>query len=389
MATGAGSRPNKGQAAHATLIGRQIELARGRPAADPETAGTPPLNTKTAKFHRLIKILQEGGPGLSIRQMASTLIVDERTVKRYLADLRRLQFDLIQENDSRGRRILYRIQGNGGPPVHLLSSLRKIRSELHAGGNPKHSSAISQVIKYLEDPAGAASAGKRASVPARAPAGTPAPEPAIPPGQEVYHIDHGPFAETDPASGILKILEAAVGGRTAVKLTYSGYAKAGSSRPEAEEVLFFPYILCLRVGTLYVIGRQGENRGPFKSYSVKRIRRCIATREVFKADPFDPADFYRYTFGQWHRQPGEEPETVVFAVKAPWLEKYLSESRFNPPGRMVRKAGETQFELKVVIKTDFVNWVLSLSPDLVPLKPDSLRAAVQERLRKGLEAAGG
>jgi predicted DNA-binding transcriptional regulator YafY len=373
----------KGQGATSALIGRQIDLARGNPAAE---SAAPPLNTKTAKFHRLIKLLQESGPGLSIRQMASTLGVDERTVKRYLADLRRLRFDLLQEADSRGRKTLYRIQGTGGPPVHLLSSLRKIRSELHAGGNPKHSSAISQVIRFLEDPAGASGTpapGRRAASPAASP------EPSPAPGAEVYHIDHGPFAEADPPPGILKILEAAVAARTAVKLTYSGYAKAASPRPEAEEVLFLPYILCLRVGTLYVIGRVGENRGPFKSFSVKRIRRCIATRDVFKPDPFNPADFYKYTFGQWHRQLNEEPETVVLALKAPWLEKYLSESRFHPPGRVLRKGGEALFEVKVVIKPDFINWVLSLAPDLVPLKPDTLRAAVLERLRQGLGAVGG
>jgi len=389
VAMGAGAK-GKGQGSMSALIGRQIDHARGN--AEPE-AGSPPLNTKTAKFHRLIKLLQESGPGLAIRQMASTLAVDERTVKRYLADLRRLHFDLVQEADSRGRKTLYRIQGTGGPPIHLLSALRKIRSELHAGGNPKHSSAISQVIKYLEDPAaGPAPAGRRGAVPSAGPASpaapaAPAPAPAS--GTEVYYIDHGPFAEADPSPGILKILEAAVAARTAVKLTYSGYAQAASPRPEAEEVLFLPYILCLRVGTLYVIGRVGENRGPFKSFSVKRIRRCIATRDVFKPDPFNPADYYRYTFGQWHRQLNEEPETVVFALKAPWLEKYLSESRFNPPGRILRKGGEAQFELKVVIKPDFINWVLSLSPDLVPLKPDSLRSAVQERLRKALEAVAG
>lgn len=364
----------KGQGASAALIGRQIDLARGNAAPD---AASPPLNTKTAKFHRLIKLLQETGPGLAIRQMASALGVDERTVKRYLADLRRLRFDLVQEADSRGRKTLYRIQGTGGPPVHLLSSLKKIRSELHAGGNPKHSSAISQVIRFLEDPAGPAASGRRAAAPAAPP------EPALAPGAEVYHIDHGPFAEADPSPGILKILEASVAAHTAVKLTYSGYAK------EAEEVLFFPYILCLRVGTLYVIGRQGENRGPYKSFSVKRIKRCIATRDVFKPDPFNPADYYKFTFGQWHRQLSEEPETVVFALRAPWLEKYLSESRFHPPGRILRKGGEAQFELKVVIKPDFINWVLSLAPDLVPLKPDSLRAAVRGRLREGLEAVGG
>jgi hypothetical protein len=55
----------------------------------------------------------------------------------------------------------------------------------------------------------------------------------------------------------------------------------------------------------------------------------------------------------------------------------------------VKRPRETCFELKVVIKPDFVNWVLSLAPDLVPLKPESLRKEVTDRLRKALEACEG
>lgn len=388
--TPAGARASKGPS---PLVERQIaRLASGPRASGADARGmdrsragqeaerpvVPPLNTKTAKFQRLIRLLQESSPGLTLRQMATTLGVDERTVKRYVSDLRRLKFDLIQENDARGRKTLYRIQGAGGPPAHLLAALRKIKAELHAGGNPKHSSHIAQVIRYLEDGASQPAGASRAAgaVPDTEPAQ------AAPGAAEVYYIDHGPFAEADPHPGILKILETAVATHTAIKVSYSGYAR------EAGEFLFFPYALCLRVGTLYLVGREGANGGPFKSLSVRRIRRAIATRDTFAPDAFNPAEYYKYTFGQWHRQLNEEPETVLLALRAPWLEKYLSESRFNPPGRIVKKPRETCFELKVVIKPDFVNWILSLAPDLVPLKPESLRKEVAERLRRALEAAG-
>ena len=136
---------------------------------------------------------------------------------------------------------------------------------------------------------------------------------------------------------------------------------------------------------MYLIGRQGQNRGPFKSLSVKRIKRGIATQERFARDAFDPAEYYKYTFGQWARQLDETPENVVLSLRAPWLEKYLSESHFNPPGRLIKKGKEAVFEIKMVIKPDFVNWVLSLAPDLLPLKPESLREQVEDRLKRGLD----
>jgi hypothetical protein len=110
----------------------------------------------------------------------------------------------------------------------------------------------------------------------------------------------------------------------------------------------------------------------------------MATQESFVRAAFDPSEFYKYTFGQWARQPNETPETVILAMRAKWLEKYLSESHFNPPGKAYSKGNESFFEMKLVVKPDFVNWVLSLAPDLVPVKPESLRREVAERLRKAL-----
>ncbi|MDB5103310.1 MAG: hypothetical protein JWP91_999 [Fibrobacteres bacterium] len=356
-------RPTAGQRPSGPpFVDLQIRMARGQDASP--DARLPALNNKTAKIHRLVRLLQDHTEGLGIRHISAMLGVDERTVKRYLSDLRRLKFEVVQDRKGSGRKSLYRIQAAGSPPGHFLPALKKIRTELHAGGNPKYTALINQLMRFLEDKESA----QREN-----------PEEAAP-NAEAYHIDHGPFAEANPSPGILKLLESAIASRTAVKVSYSG------SHSEPSEFLFFPYALCLRVGTLYLIGRQGENQGAFKSLSVKRILRGIATRDVFTRDPFDPAEYYKFTFGQWARQLNENPETVVLSVRAPWLEKYLSESHFNPPGRILKKGKDVQFEVKMVVKPDFVNWVMSLAPDLIPEKPESLRKEVADRLGRALEA---
>lgn len=338
----------------------KLPLKREPPALQREPL--PPPTHKTAKVHHLVELLRGHAGGMHVDQMSAALGVDLRTVKRYLSDLRRMGYALEQERGGAGRRSLYRIPSNDKTPTHLIPALKKLASELHAGGNPKHAPLIRQVTAWLEDRETAAREAEAAQ-----------------PAEGIYHIDHGPFAEANPLPNIIKALEAAIAGRKAVKLTYSGYAS------EKDGFLFFPYALSLRVGTLYLIGRQDGNKGPFKSLSVKRIRRCVATQETFVRAPFDPAEYYKYTFGQWARQPDENPETVVLALKAKWLEKYLSESHFHPPGKVYAKGNETLFEVKLVVKPDFVNWVLSLAPDLVPVKPESLRKDVTERLRKAIE----
>jgi predicted DNA-binding transcriptional regulator YafY len=322
----------------------------------------PPLHHKTAKVHHLVELLREHTGGMQIGQISAALGVDNRTVKRYLSDLRSLGYELEQDRAGAGRRSLYRIPDHGKTPTHFISALKKIEAELLAGGNPKYGPTIRKLAAYLEDK----QAGERAAA-----------EPAA--AHEIYYTDHGPFAEANPLPNILKSLEAAIAACKAVKLTYSGYAA------EKDGFLFYPYVLSLRVGTLYLIGRQDGNKGPFKSLSVKRIRRCVATQEAFARAAFSPAEFYKYTFGQWARQANENPESVVLSLRAKWLEKYLSESHFNPPGRLYSKGSETLFEIKLVIKPDFVNWVLSLAPDLVPVRPDGLRREVAERLKRAVE----
>src|SRR5690606_33424914 len=273
-------------------------------------------------------------------------------------------FELVQDRSGSGRKSMFRIPRAESPPEHFLPGLKKIRTELYAGGNPKYTALITQLIRFLEDRENIKQGESSQDFRGHA---------------EAYYIDHGPFAEADPSPGILKLLENAIVARNPIRLTYSGYS------PESGESLFYPYSLCLRVGTLYLVGRQGANQGPFKSLSVKRIKRCIGTRDVFVRDPFDPAEYYKYCFGQWPRQLDEAPETVLLSLRAPWLEKYLSESHFNPPGRILRKGKDAFFEVKIAIKPDFVNWVISLSPDLVAVKPDGLRREVAERLSKGLD----
>ncbi len=324
----------------------------------------PPLNTKTAKMHKMVSLLQTHSEGLGIQHLSSLLGVDERTVKRYLSDLKRLKFDLVSKRIG-GRKSLYHIQRGPGTPEHYLPALKKIRGELNAGGNPKYSGIISQLIHYLEAK--------------DAPVGSPNKSETLPPATDAYFIDHGPFAEADPAQGILKILETAIAMRSAVRIAYSGYSSGTG------EHIFFPYTLSLRVGTLYLIGQQAENPGIFKSLSVKRIKRCIATQQGFKREAFDPAEFYKYCFGQWARQLNENPVTVVLVLRAGWLEKFLSESHFHPPGKIVRQGKDVCFEVKIVIKPDFVNWILSLVPDLIPLKPESLRQEVAARLKEGMQ----
>ena len=71
-------------------------------------------------------------------------------------------------------------------------------------------------------------------------------------------------------------------------------------------------------------------------------------------------------------------------IREKWLRKFLEESHFNPPGRIIKEYDDVLYELQIVIKPDFINWVLSMIPYMVPVKPKQLVEQVRERLREGL-----
>jgi predicted DNA-binding transcriptional regulator YafY len=150
--------------------------------------------------------------------------------------------------------------------------------------------------------------------------------------------------------------------------------------------VFHPYRICLRIGVLYVAGRQGGHDGQVRLLRIVRIRRCLSLGESFAPPAFDPAALYRFCFGQWSRQEGQEPENVTLWLRSPWLKGHLEAGRFDPPAKITHQEGKTLFKLRVLIHPDFTNWVMSLVPDAIPLEPKRLRDEVQRRLAQGSEA---
>jgi predicted DNA-binding transcriptional regulator YafY len=282
---------------------------------------------KFTKIRRMIDLLESSPEGLSFQQLSTQLCVDMRTVKRYLSEIRQAGYVVNDLREAANRESLLSISNTRRPLEHFIPDLKKIRSELHSWGNPKFAGQISQLIQYLEN------------INRRGFSSEPGTADLFKAEPDVYHIDHGPFSQESVSPAILKKMELAILNHNSLKITYSGYEK------DNEEFIFFPYCLSLRVGTLYLIGQRGKNKGPFKSLSVKRIKRCISTSDFFIPSRFKVEEYYKYCFGQFPRQMQERPSSVLLQVREKWLRKFLNESHFNPPGRIVHKDGSDFIEL--------------------------------------------
>lgn len=315
-------------------------------------------DNKVARMLRLEKLLQREATGLEIKAIASALRIDERTAKRYLAEWEKLGRPLARIPAGNGRTLRYALPQEEGAATGLIRSLQKARDELRKGGNLKHARVLEQAMAHLDKK----------------------PEAEDFDFETIYHIDHGPLADGEPDKALLDRLEKAIALHRGVRIDYANPDGRSSS------FVLHPYRICLRIGALYVAGRQGGKEGQIRILRLSRIRRCLSLGETFIPTAFDPSALYRYCFGQWSRQERQEPENVTLWLRSAWLRGYLESTRFDPPAKITQQEGRLLFKVRILIHPDFVNWVMSLAPDALPLEPAHLREEVRKRLTQGHEA---
>jgi len=298
---------------------------------------------------------------MTLAAVAAALRVNQRTAKRYLAELSALGKPLQRQQTGEGRTLRYGLsKSEEGIPAALLRALAKARDELRAGGNAKHARTVEQALQQLE---GTEAKREQDSVN----------------WDDIYTIDHGPLAEADPDRALLERLEKAIAIKRTVKLDYLDANGVASTR------LFNPWRIYLRVGVLYLVGNEPTKPDIIIPLRVQRIKRCISQSDSFIPPPFDALSLYRYSFGQWIRRSGQNPENVVLEIREEWLKGHLQATRFEPVGKISMQDGKTVFKLKVILHPDFENWVMSLIPAAIPLEPAHLVKAIATRLNQGLK----
>ncbi len=318
---------------------------------------------KVARMLRLERLLSQSPSGLTLQALSSSLGVDARTGKRYLAEWEALGRPLLRRKEGSGLTLRYALPQEENSAPTLAKAMQKARDELRKGGNLKHARILDQAIAHFEKQPPSDSLDLEA----------------------IYHIDHGPLSDADPDRGILERLERAIASRRAVRIDYA------NSDGRQSSFIFHPYRICLRIGALYVAGKQANENQEEKVRVLRliRIKRCLSLGTEFAPPAFDPAALYRFSFGQWPRQEGQQPENVTLWLRAPWLKGHLEAGRFDPPAKFVHQDGKWLFKWRVVQHPDFINWVLSLLPDAIPLEPKTLRSEVARRIQAASDALQG
>jgi len=316
---------------------------------------------KSQKFVRILEALQEPG-GANAYDLMSRFGLDDRTLRRYISDLRALDLPLEAEGRGPDRRLWmnasYRRQR---VQVNLLEmiSLKFGRSAFRFLEGTGFAEDMDEALEAFTTLGGAAiaTAGdidrKFVAVPE-------------------HRKDH-----TRDADLIDEVLSAVVYQNPATAF----YAKVGGT---TRRYNLEPLTLAIYKQGLYLFARDTGAEGRIKTFAIDRFRSFKRTRGAHFDYPedYDPSALFANAFGII----GGAPQDVVLRFHRR-VAPYIQERVWHPSQRLTPVSdGGLQLAMHVGIAAELVSWVMSFGPDVYVEGP----ADLAERVRRlHTEAARG
>lgn len=313
---------------------------------------------KSQKLVRMLELIRREG-GVRADDLAERFELDERSLRRYLADLRDLDVPIVDDGRGEARTLsVERSWRRTGVQLTLLEAL-----SLHFGR---------KLFTFLE---GTSFQTEMDGAVERL-------EPAIPRiGRDlVRDLDRRFVAVPEhrkdyggESSEVIDELVTAVLYGHPVEVRYT--KPSGLLRPYR----LHPYTLAVYRQGLYVLALDVE-AAQVKTFAVERIAEIARNRK----EPFvlpagwDPQAHLRHAFGIT----GGEPCAVRVRF-SPNVRTYVRERTWHASQRLVaRPDGWVDVELHVAITPELVSWVLSFGADAVVVEPPALVDAVRRSLRE-------
>ncbi len=316
---------------------------------------------KSQKFVRILEALQEPG-GANSYDLMTRFGLDDRSLRRYISDLRSLNLPLKTEGRGPDRRIWmdasYRRQRVQVSLLEMIS-LKFGRSAFRFLEGTGFAEDMDEALEAFTTLGGAtiATAGdiERKFI-------------AVP----EHRKDH-----TRDADLIDEVLSAVVYQNPATAF----YAKVGgTTRRYALE----PLTLAIYKQGLYLFARDTGAEGRVKTFAIDRFRSFKRTRGAHFEYPedYDPEDLFANSFGII----GGTPRDVVLRFHRR-VAPYIQERIWHPSQELTRlEDGSLRLSMNVGVAAELVSWVMSFGPDVYVESPDDFA----ERLRRmHAEAARG
>lgn len=314
---------------------------------------------------RLREVLTRHSRGLTIYDMADTLKVSPRTMRRYLKELGR-EYDLECATPNRGGAQIWRIRASELPrkvelrrtQAYALLAARRVFEPLKGSTlYDEIEMATERLMAVAQRPGRGPNAGLADSRLE----------------ERFLYLPYAPKNYQRKMDELEDLFQAV----SDLRPLALNYRRSGEKRDE--RITLHPYAMILHRESVYCVGRHVE-RDQIRTFVLDRMRHTeISVKERFALpDDFSVDEYFQGEFGIW-RAPGESQEVVIdFDARA---RDNIAMRRVHH-SQTLEKRPDGGLRLKMVVGnlTPVVNWVLEWGSLAKAVAPKELVERVREEL---------
>lgn len=325
--------------------------------------------TAHRKLDKLRELLEHHQAGLTLEELARTLRVSQRSVRRYLKELE-MTTELESLETTPGAAHIWRIKPSERArtvalrrtQAYGLLALRRVLDVLRGTALfDELDIAFDEVLKIAQRPTRAAAKGEVSG------------EHRL--EERFYYVPASPRTLDKRAEDLDELFTAVANLRVTEIRTR---AKGGKAR--RERFAFHPYALLIHDGSLVVVGRVVAS-GQLEALRVDGLAEVRASeRERFEIPKdFDVEQWLQGAFGVG--APTADRAIVEFAADAA---KEIIARRWHPQQRIATATdGRVRLSVPLSNREQLVRWVLSFADGARVIEPLELAAEVKQRLDRG------
>ena len=324
--------------------------------------------TQHRRLDRVRDLLERHPRGLSLYELADSLKVSARTLRRYLKEVGR-DYDLEPHRVRGGGQIVWRIPQRDMPrkvelrrtQIYALLAARKLFAALK--GTALHEEidfAVNRLLAVAQRPGRGPNAG-------------------LADARLEDRFLYLPYAPKDYAHKVAELddLFQAVADLRPLSLLYRSRGKE-----QDERVTIHPYAMVFHRDAIYCVGYHTA-RGEIRTLLVDRMKdtQC-ATQERFELPKdFSVDDYFQGEFGIWR---SNEKHKVVIEFDSPAIE-YIRTRRVHPTQRLtMAPGGKARLSMTIGELTPVVSWVLEWGPRARVIEPPELVQRVASQLQEAV-----
>lgn len=324
--------------------------------------------TQHRRLDRVRELLERHPRGLTLYELAESLKVSARTLRRYLKEVSR-DYDLEPRRVKGGGQIVWGIPQRDMPrkvelrrtQAYALLAARRLFEPLK--GTALHEEiglAVERLLAVAQRPGRGPNAGL---ADARL-------------EERFLYLPHAPKDYGNKVEEIDDLFQAVADLRP-LRLVYRSHGKDRDDR-----ITIHPYALVFHRDAIYCVGLHLKH-GEIRTFQVDRMRDTeCATAERFTLPPeFNVEDYFQGEFGIWRSR---DKHRVVVEFDAAAAE-YVRARKVHATQRLVPVAGGgIRLSMTIGDLTPVVSWVLEWGGRARVIEPEALRDRVIEELQQAL-----